>query len=158
MPLRNGRLTQMERGFVKHMAATGDKTYAAWKAGYSSPETQGCRIMQNEIIRDNVKAEQMRRLKSEGVEAATDALISNARDRTIPANSRNQASIAIWNIVQKDDDTAGPAKDLSEMSLAEITMERRRLEMRIALLEGRSEGVEEAETLPIEEPKGDVFG
>lgn len=44
MPYKAGRLTPMEREFVKHFAATNDGRYAAQRAGYGSPSVRGAEL------------------------------------------------------------------------------------------------------------------
>ena len=161
MPSQKGRLTGMQRRFVKHMAATGDKEFAAWKAGYSQPATEGNRLMQKVAIKESVIEEQMRRLKTEGVEAATTALISNANDRSLPPGSRNQAAKIIWDVVLKDRENGGNTKDLHEMTLAELQAETKRLEMEKAAIERaemqkRGQSID-AEYVQIEAPKSSAF-
>lgn len=60
MPLKNGRLTPQEKAFIEPMARTGDRAYAAYKAGLSQPEAAGSQLM----ARPAVRAEVVRRAEA----------------------------------------------------------------------------------------------
>ena len=117
--------------------------------------------MHNVAIKDSVIEEQMRRLKTEGVEAATTALITNANDKSLPPGSRNQAAKIIWDVVLKDRENGGNTKDLHEMTLPELQAETKRLEMEKAAIERaemqkRGQSID-AEYVQIEAPKQTAF-
>lgn len=167
MVRKPGRAKAMRRTFVKVMAATGDQTYAAHKAGYSNPETDGSRLMAKQAIKESVMDAQLQRIRTEGVIVATDALIEIAGDRTLPPGARTQAAKQLWDVSLKDRENSGGAKELHEMSAGELQADIRRLEMLTAIakreaLERDGEDVDEAEVVPVIEAEpadeGDVFG
>ncbi len=162
MGRKPGRAKAMRRTFVKVMAATGDQTYAAHKAGYSNPETDGSRLMAKQAIKESVMDAQLQRVRTEGVIVAADALIEIAGNKTLPPGARTQAATKLWDISLKDRENGGAAKEVHEMSAAELQAERRRLEMLAAVaareIEEREGSLIDAEVVEIEQAEAGVFG
>lgn len=162
MARKPGNPKAMQRTFIKVMAETGNQTYAAHKAGYSSPESDGSRLMAKPAIKESVLDAQLQRIRTVGVVVATDALISIASDASLPPGARTQAATKLWDISLKDREQGGPAKELHEMSAAELAAERRRLEMLAAIaareMDEREGNLIDAQVETIDEEEQGVFG
>ena len=154
-------MTPLERRFVKYMAATGDREYAAWKAGYASPATEGSRQMKNAVIRESVAEAQFRRVQDELSVKAFDTYDEVLSDKKLPVHYRLKAADKVSDVMLKLRGENGPAKELSEMTMAELQALGREAEQnaRMAhhLLEVMTGQVEDAEAVEIQ-PEGDVFG
>lgn len=119
MPLKNGHLTAQERGFVKHMARTGDQTYAAEKAGYSQPMTRASQLMAKPAIKSAVLAEADRTLRDELLPLALAAHKQLLTEAAVPAGARLGAvKLTYDRTLGSDEDKAG--KEPSEMSYDEL--------------------------------------
>ena len=160
--VRRHTLTPMQRTFVKHMAATGDAAYAAAKAGYTSPDTQGPRNMQIRAVKESVYEAQMRRLEDEGAPVAVARLIKNAGNDSLPAPAQNFAAKTIMELLAKARDGQASGKEMSEMTIPELQAMAREAERNAMLArrvaDSREGRIEEAQTLPIEAPAPGVFG
>lgn len=162
MARKPGNPKAMQRTFIQVMAATGNQTYAAHKAGYASPESDGSRLMAKPAIKESVLEAQLQRIRNVGVVVATDALIEIAGDARLPPGARTQAATKLWDISLKDRENAGVTKDLHEMSAGELAAERRRLEMLAAIaareMAEREGQLIDAQTETIDEEDPGVFG
>ena len=155
MAPRQGRAKSMQRAFIKVMAETGNQTYAAHKAGYSNPETDGSRLMAKPQVKESVLDAQLQRIRTEGVVVATDALIDIAGDASLPPGARTQAATKLWDISLKDRENGGATKDLHEMSAGELAAERRRLEM-LAAIAAREMAEREGQLIDVQSPLEDL--
>jgi len=80
MPLKSGRLTPQEIVFRDAFATTGDKAYAAMKAGYSSPRQSAHKALANPIIEADVRRQQLAILNNELLPAAIGVLATIIAD------------------------------------------------------------------------------
>lgn len=162
MARKPGSAKAMQRTFIQVMAATGDQTYSAHKAGYADPTVQGSRLMARPAIKESVLDAQLQRIRTVGVVVATDALIDIAGDASLPPGARTQAATKLWDISLKDRENGGATKDLHEMSAGELAAERRRLEMLAAIaareMAEREGQLIDAQTETINEEDEGVFG
>lgn len=86
------RLTPMQRTFSRHMADTGDATYAAAKAGYAHPSVRGAENKSDPTVAAEVRRLARDRLRTEGAEVGVRVLIEIASDVKQPAGARVQAA------------------------------------------------------------------
>lgn len=119
MPLKSGRLTPQERVFVRYMAATNDQHYAATKAGYSQPANKGAE--KAKALAQEVRAEQIRRLESEGLPLAVDVHLELLRDKATPAGAKVSAVKLMYDATFLRPDGDANAKEPHEMTAEELT-------------------------------------
>lgn len=84
MPIKGGKLTPQERTFAKHLGATGDKTYAATKAGYSVPGVQGFQVAARPAVAEEAQRQALARLHNEVLPLAVErhlALLTDKRTK-----------------------------------------------------------------------------
>lgn len=74
MPIKGGRRTDKEALFIGHLASSGDPTYAAAKAGYSQPATDGWKKTHNPAIVEAVRKAQTARLNNDLLPKSLDLL------------------------------------------------------------------------------------
>lgn len=119
MPRKGGKVTAQERAFIKHMAATNDKTYAATKAGYRQPETVGHIVAAKPAIKAEIAREQTEKLFSELLPLAVTVHAKILADDKTPAGARVQAiKLAYDRTLGQSDAAAG--KEPHEMTPEEI--------------------------------------
>lgn len=118
MPLKSGRLTRQELAFVDVMAATGDPTYAAQKAGYSSPQPRGSQNMANPAIQAAVREKEHHTLIKDLLPKATLAL-SRALDVPVPTGVTMKAVDIVFKRAYGEE-AGGIGKAPSEMSPDEL--------------------------------------
>ena len=118
MPLKSGRLTRQELAFVDVMAATGDPTYSAARAGYGSPQPRGSQNMANPAIQAAVKEKQHATLVGELLPKATLAL-SRALDVQVPTGVTMKAVDIVFKRAYGEE-PGGIGKAPSEMSPQEL--------------------------------------
>lgn len=120
MPRKNGALTPRERAFAEQMAATGNQTYSATKAGLAHPSVAGSQLM----ARDAVRAEVVRRhtdmLFNDLLPLAVEAHRKLLTDAAVPAGARAQAVKLAYDRTIGATEGAADQKDPSEMTLDEI--------------------------------------
>ena len=120
MPRRDGSLTEKEAMFAGYMAATGDPTYSAAKAGYAAPQVDGWRQSHNPATMDVVRRAQLARLNNDLLPAAI-----NLIERVIlddKENTRNRltaAKIVVDRTIGQVQDGA-ETKEPHEMTAAEL--------------------------------------
>jgi len=155
MPDMKGRLTGMEREFIKHMARTNDATYAATKAGYKHPVSLGSRMAAHPLIREATFATVQRFLKDQGAAIGVYTLAELAVDTAIPAGIRRAAASDLAKLSGVGVEEAAAGKELHEMSLDELRANASKLErQREAMLRAISDQAQPV----IDQPKEDVFG
>lgn len=147
---RKVKLTGMQRVFVKHMVGTGDKAYAAHKAGYADPAVAGNKLMYKSHVRESVYAEQMRRLEVEGMPAAVDRLLSTIRDDTKPVGAQVNASKIVLDANHKRQETDNRDKELNELTGPELAALAREAGATKQIIERMLEGAEDAQAVEIE--------
>ncbi|MGO3930849.1 terminase small subunit [Rhodopseudomonas pseudopalustris] len=156
MALKNGRLTPMEREFAKQMARTGDKLYAATKAGYAQPAVRSSQTLQRPEVQEEIRRQAQHRLRTEGAQIGVDVLIELAQDKKQKGSTRGMAAKSLVQL----SGIAG-ANALSEADLAEMPAEKIRglLAEAERLLSERMAAarVIEHEPAAIEVEAGDVF-
>lgn len=119
MPRKDGSLTPREAMWVGHMAATGDATYSAARAGYPRPPSDGWLKAQNPALMANVRKAQLARLTSDILPKALDLLERVVTDEK--ETTRNRLTAA--QIVVKHSfagDGAADDKEPHEMTAQEL--------------------------------------
>jgi len=120
MARNSGRLSRQQQRFVEVMVETGNATYSAAKAGYSSPQPRGSQNMQTPAIQEAVRAAQVARLHNDLLPKALGALDDALTKPAIATKDRIQAAKVV--IQYAFGDRAGGAmKSPAEMSPDEIT-------------------------------------
>lgn len=119
MPLKSGRLTRKELAFVDVMAATGDPTYAAKRAGYSSPQPAGSQNMANPAIQTAVKEKEHATLITDLLPKATRKLDAALTETGVPWGSALKAVEIVFKRAYGDE-AGGIGKSPSEMSPDEL--------------------------------------
>nr|WIE92063.1 hypothetical protein P9270_002305 [Mesorhizobium sp. WSM4875] len=119
MKLRKGSLTRQEAAFATTMAATGDPTYSAAKAGYGSPQPRGSELVARPKVQAEIVRLQTARLFDEILPLAVEqhkALLTNP---LTPAGAKVQAiKLAYDRTLGRED--AGSGKDPAEMNGDEL--------------------------------------
>lgn len=95
MPIKGGKQTTNERAFARHYALTGDRNYAATKAGYAAPAVAASQALQRPAVQAEIARQQQELLFSKALPAAVKCLIDIAGDVKAPAGARVQASKVI---------------------------------------------------------------
>lgn len=131
MPDKKGRLNGMEQKFVDRYAASGDREYAAAKAGYSQPASAASKLLTRADVRNAVSTEVHRRL--DGLVVLTlDRFEKMMADTTTP----NKDVIAIGKAVMThwgaQSGQAADSKDPAEMSGDELQRRIARLQAETA--------------------------
>lgn len=104
---------------MQYQAATGDPTYSAAKAGYSSPQPRGSQNMANQAVAAAVRAEQMRRLVNDLLPLALNTLETALTDDKVPWGAKmTGVKITLDRVYGADD--KGERKDPSEMTADEL--------------------------------------
>lgn len=135
MPNKAGRITPMEREFVKHMARTNDSTYAATKAGYKYPELLGARLRKKPELLEATRETVQAFLRDKGGAIGVYTLAELAIDEAQPGNTRRAAAkdLAILAGIGVTEDTADKAP--SEMTPDELSRFTSQLRKQLAALE-----------------------
>lgn len=119
MRLRKGVFTPREDVFVERYAATGDKLYAAEKAGFPHPAQAAHRLINAPRVAEEIHA-RIAQKRITGGEVALDTLLELATDRkNVPAGVRRAAAADLW----KASGVAGSGadeKDMAEMTADEL--------------------------------------
>lgn len=148
----------MQRAFSANLAATGDPTYSATKAGYGSPHVVGNRLAAQEDIAEDARRRARHRLMTEGAQIGVAVLIELASDTLQKGSTRGAAAKSLVQL----SGIAGAAA-LSEGDLADMPADRirallaeaqRALEARMKVVEGRAI---EAESAPIAQAAPNLF-
>jgi phage terminase small subunit len=150
MPLKNGHLTSQERRFADAMAATGDKTYAATKAGYKHPHVVGHIVAAKPAMQAEIAKRELARLFEEGLPAAVNHLVECVRDAKAPHNAKNMAAKIILDRTLGQQD-AFKGRDPHEMTPDEIA---RAIEEFKRIASERARPIVEHEPAPVD----GVFG
>jgi len=112
---RKGTLTPMQREFSRQMAATGDATYSATKAGYRAPAVLGSRLANQADVAEDVRRRARQRLMTEGAEVGVRVLLELASDVKQKGSTRGAAAKSLVQL----SGIAG-AQALSEGDLADM--------------------------------------
>lgn len=117
----------MERGFVEHMATTGDAVYSAAKAGYAVPESKGYILKAKPAVQEAIGRRVMEKLAKLGDKAVL--TVEMAMDSTTSTwTNKLMAADMVLKRLEKSDDMGG--KEPSEMTSDEIAATIRALELR----------------------------
>lgn len=96
MPVKGGAMTHQEQVFADAYVATGDKHYAAEKAGYSDRRVGAHRSLAKPAVLAEIAAQQHARLFNEALPLAVGRLISIVQDARSPAGAAVQAAKLIF--------------------------------------------------------------
>lgn len=149
MPVKSGRYTAQERVFIEHAAATGDRTYAATKAGYVQPAVKGCVVGNRPAVQAEIARIQQQRLFEECLPLAINRLVSILHSDKAPAGAQVQAARLVLDRTLGTDE-AGRVKAPHEMTGDELAKAIEELKRRAA---DKAKPVIDAEPLP----PGDLF-
>lgn len=119
MPRPNGTLTHREQAFARHYAGTGDLSYAAQKAGYSSPSGGGNALRRPSLKARiaNIREEQL----AKAFTVAIAALVEIAGDQSKAPAARVSAADKICKTVHAYKEVPSEADgDLDGMTLIEL--------------------------------------
>lgn len=119
MRLLAGRLTQQESTFAAEFAKTGDRTYAAGKAGYKHPVKMASQALQVPKIQEEIRRQQLAILNNDLLPAAIGVLGTILADEKASATSRLQAVKIVLDRSLGDKETTSH-KEPHEMSADEI--------------------------------------
>ena len=120
MPLKDGSLTPQEALFSGYMAASGDATYSAAKAGYRAPVKEGWAKMQNPILADTVRRAQMARLTNDLLPLSLTVLQNVLSDDKETTRNRLTAVGLVLRYTVGQDQNGAEAKEPHEMTAAEL--------------------------------------
>jgi len=151
VPKKNGYPTQQEAAFTNAMVSSGDATYAAAKAGYSSPSKRAHQLMNNPAVVDEVRRRQAQRIENDLLPLAVDTLRTVMADPKQPGSTRVQAAKVV--LTQVYGRTAeGGGKEPHEMSAGElqalVDQARRELAERSTLVIDHDDSGESAQGAP----------
>lgn len=113
------RMTGKERVFAHQFAATGDKTYAATKAGYSQPAVGAHRALAKPEVNSEIARIQSERLFQEALPLAVSCLVGLLRNDKAPAGARVQAAKVVFDRTLGTQDGVG-GKEPHEMTGEEL--------------------------------------
>jgi hypothetical protein len=115
MTTKPGHLTAMERTFSAYMATTGDRIYAAAKAGYSSPRQAASQNLQNADVVEDIRRNARNLLQNHGAQIGVAVLIEIACDEKQKGSTRGAAAKSLVQL-----SGISSAATLSEADLAEL--------------------------------------
>ncbi len=120
MPRKDGSLTPQEAAFAGYMAASGDATYSAARAGYRTPAVDGWKKAHDPAMVAVVRRAQMVRLNNDLLPAALN-LIERVilDDKETTRNRLTAAKIVVDRTIGMTQDGA-ETKEPHEMTAAEL--------------------------------------
>jgi|SRR6185295_11111676 len=128
MPLKSGRLTPKESLFAKVQAKHHDATYAAYAAGYASPQVAGSNLIRKEAVQAAIRQETQRFLYEDAGAIGCSVLAEIALDKRMQANSRVRAATELAKLANIGISDELAAKPDHELTAAELDAMRRKLE------------------------------
>lgn len=134
MPLRNGRLTPLERRFADEVVASGNPVYAAHRAGYGHPPSAASRNMQHPIIQGEIAKRTWARLENEGLPLAYERLHEALSDRKVTGPTLARLIAITFTEARKNGETVED-KLPSEMDAAELYRAAERARLSVEALE-----------------------
>lgn len=164
MSRASGRISPQERTFLEHYANSGDRVYAAEKAGYAQPGTSASKNLAKPKVAEAVMRIQMRRITDEALPLAVDTVLKLMRDAKTPPNVKGTVALGVMKHAQAIG-VGAEAKEPHEMTADEIRREIDRLEAvsasRAVLV--NPEGADEAEAIEDDQadeidPESSIFG
>ena len=148
MPRPNGIFTPQEKAFVAYMAETGDQTYAARRAGYSSPQQRGSANMAKPAVLAAVREAQQALLYGQMRDTALRVVQQIMSDETASNRDRISAAKIVLDKTDAAPDSAGE-RDISSLSAAELARLTEEARARLEALRIISPVIDaEAATLP----------
>lgn len=159
MPRKNGDLTPQEKVFVKHAAATGNVSYAGYKAGYADPDRKACRVMARPEVANAVRAEQTKIIENKLLPMAVQAHERILQD-ALADKPLHSAKVHLEAVKIAYSYTIGRNADAAEKAPEDMTAEE--IAARLAELRAQQqrflEGIPDAEIIDDTTPGDDVFG
>jgi phage terminase small subunit len=134
MPLKNGRLTRVERKFSEAYAVTGDASYSGTKAGYALPHARASEALQRPAVQEEIRRIQVERLFQEVLPLAVKVHLAILADDKTPAGARVQAVKLAYDRTLGDPNNA-ESKQAHEMSPDELAKAIADAKLRAAALE-----------------------
>lgn len=131
MRLREGAVTRQQKAFAEVMAATGDPTYAAAKAGYAYPTQQGIANLERPAIQAAIRERELKTLTDELLPLATAKLRKALTDDVVPWGAAMKAVEIVHKRVFGEADSAA-SKDPSEYTGDELNLAIQRLQREAA--------------------------
>lgn len=119
MPDKTGRMTPRETIWAKRFAETGDATYAAQKAGYSSPQPRGSQNLANENLMAEARRLTLQRLANEILPLAAQRHVDLLKDPKTQGQTLNRA-IEMAYKYGLSELTGGKEKQAHEMTAEEL--------------------------------------
>lgn len=118
----------MELSFAKAHSRTNDATFAAWHAGFASPQIVGAKLVKMPAIQNAVRQETQRFLYEEAGGIAVSVLAGIALDPKMPAGARVKSASELAKLanIGISDELAG--KPDHELTAVELDDMRRKLE------------------------------
>lgn len=126
MPIKSGKLTQMERKWVEKFVETGDATYAAEKAGYRHASTRGGQLTHNPELMAEARKLAQRRMSLEVLPLAVQRHVDLLSDPATSGQTLNRAIELAYKYGMVSTDGA-EHKEPSEMTPDELERARQQL-------------------------------
>lgn len=146
---------------MDELIKTGDKTYAATKAGYNSPAQNGSRVASRPAVDQEIRARTMAMLHNEGVPLAVGTLMMIASTDKAPWNARVAASKEILAAADRHYQQDNAGKEPHEMTSEELAARLQQAAAQVQALEtiaaDRARPVEDVEPSSIDDDQG-IFG
>lgn len=152
MPDKVGRLNGQEQTFIERFAASGDRAYAAEKAGYVQPHAAASKLLAREPVRDAVAA-RIAEHRVKNAEAAFRLLGEVIADPKYPVQHRVTAARIAITDYRAGEAQAADSKDPAEMNGDELHRRIARLQAEVA---ARAVPVLELEAQEVEDNTADA--
>lgn len=114
--------TERQQAFIFNYLSGLDQTNAARRAGYSQPEQAGWQQLRRPRVAAYIRAEQARKLATDGVRVGINTLLSIAQDEAAPKAARVQAANSLLDRAGLTARVAEAAQGLHERPLSEMTI------------------------------------
>lgn len=161
MPDKRGRLTGMEKAFVRNMAKPPSPEMAAEQSGYKVPRVAGWKLMKNELIQNAVRSEARKFLEEKAGPAAVYNLADIMLDTAQPAGARVKASEILGKWSGMAGDEAAGGKEMHEMTADELRdlmgRQARQLEAMERALADKAKPVIDASPIDEDPPSSGIF-
>lgn len=120
MPRKDGSLTPQEAAFAGYMAASGDATYSAARAGYRTPTVDGWKKTHDPAMVAVVKRAQMARLTNDLLPLSLTVLQNVLSDDRETTRNRLTAVGLVLRYTVGQDQHGAETKEPHEMTAAEL--------------------------------------
>lgn len=114
--------TERQQIFMNEYLEGRTQTEAARRAGYKQPEQQAWNLLRVPKIAAYIRAEQARKLATDGVRVGINTLLSIAQDEAAPKAARVQAANSLLDRAGLTARVAEAAQGLHERPLSEMTI------------------------------------